>query len=70
MHKFNMRMEGRTVKVLFEQEFDSLSEKMEGLTMNFSRVIAIGKSDIKGKILDVKLAEAKEDYILGNVLYD
>ncbi len=70
LHKFNMRMEGRTVKVLFEQEFDSLSEKMEGLTMNFSRVIAIGKSDIKGKILDVKLAEAKEDYILGNVLYD
>ncbi|KNY28470.1 tRNA (N(6)-L-threonylcarbamoyladenosine(37)-C(2))-methylthiotransferase MtaB [Pseudobacteroides cellulosolvens] len=68
LHKFNMRMVGRTVQVLFEQEFDLLSGYVEGLTMNFSRVVSRGGSNTKGKILDVKLVEAKEDYILGNIL--
>lgn len=68
--EFNRKMEGRVVKVLFEQEFNLHKGKMEGLTMNFSRVVSSpkGESDIKGKICDVELVEAKEDYILGNIL--
>jgi threonylcarbamoyladenosine tRNA methylthiotransferase MtaB len=67
---YNKRMEGRVVPVLFEQELGLDSGKMEGLTMNFSRVVAEANSDIKGNIYKVKLMEVREDYILGNILYD
>ncbi|HEY9062489.1 MAG TPA: tRNA (N(6)-L-threonylcarbamoyladenosine(37)-C(2))-methylthiotransferase MtaB [Pseudobacteroides sp.] len=66
--EFNKRMEGRVVPVLFEQESGLEEGNMEGLTMNFSRVISNGRNDIKGQICNVKLIKATNDYIFGDIL--
>lgn len=66
--EFNKRMEGKVVPVLFEQESGFKEGNMEGLTMNFSRVVSNGRNDIKGQICNVKLIKATNDYIFGDIL--
>ncbi|WP_010251624.1 tRNA (N(6)-L-threonylcarbamoyladenosine(37)-C(2))-methylthiotransferase MtaB [Acetivibrio cellulolyticus] len=68
--EFNKRFEGRKMEVLFEQEVKSESGLIEGLTPNYIRVLCEGEPDLNGKILKVKLNEAVEDYITGQIEND
>ncbi len=58
---------GRTMSVLFEQELNKGKGLMEGLTKNYIKVVCEGNTNIQGKILDAKLKEVYDDYIVGEV---
>jgi len=66
--KFNRSYIGRTMPVLFEQEIKSKEGFIEGLTANYIRVLSKGDNKLYGEILDVKLEEASEDYIIGEIV--
>lgn len=65
---FKKRFLNREMTVLFEQKVAEDSSCFEGLTDNYIRVIAETPTDIKGKILPVKLTALKEDYMEGILL--
>ena len=65
--EFNKSFEGRTMKVLFEQDVKGENGTIEGLTSNYIKVLCKGDSDLNGKILKVKLLEAVEDYVRGHI---
>ncbi len=66
--RFNSQFLGRTMPVLFEQETSDDKGLIEGLTTNYIRVISRGDKDLKGRILEVSLEEAKDDFVLGFIL--
>jgi len=66
---FNNRYIGSTVNVLFEQELKDDDSMMEGLTPNYIRTLVKGPKDIKGNILRVKLIDAHEDYVYGDIMF-
>ncbi len=68
--EFNKSFEGRIMEVLVEQEVKGENGLVEGLTPNYIRVLSKGKSDLCGKILKVKLDEAVEDYMIGQIEND
>jgi len=67
MFEFNNRHIGRVMPVLFEQEVKSKKGFIEGLTANYIRVVCKGQHDSLGEIVKVKLKQALEDYILGEI---
>ncbi|OPZ86855.1 MAG: Threonylcarbamoyladenosine tRNA methylthiotransferase MtaB [Firmicutes bacterium ADurb.Bin419] len=68
--EFNKCFEGRIMEILVEQEVKGENGLVEGLTPNYIRVLSKGKSDMCGKILKVKLDEAVEDYMMGQIEND
>ena len=64
--KFASKFIDKTLPVLFEQKIDE--NHYEGLTSNYIRVIVKSESDIEGKILNVKIAKVKDEYIEGNLV--
>lgn len=67
MLKFNRGFEGRVIKVLFEQEYKPLNNHIEGLTPNYIRTVCKGGKELLGRIADVKIGKAREDYVFGEV---
>jgi threonylcarbamoyladenosine tRNA methylthiotransferase MtaB len=63
--EFNRRYEGRVVKVLFEQEVKTMNNHIEGLTPNYIRTVCKGDKELLGRIADVKICKAREDYVFG-----
>ena len=59
---------GKEQLVLFEQSISGREGWMEGLTMNYIRVLAEGDVHKTGEILNVKLQQIEEDYILGGII--
>ncbi len=57
---------GRTEKVLFEREYEP--GNFEGYTENYTPIKAACKENICGKIMDVEITEAKEDWCVGRVI--
>jgi threonylcarbamoyladenosine tRNA methylthiotransferase MtaB len=55
---------------LFEQDVKSEDGIIEGLTSNYIRILCRGESNLNGKILEVKLNEAVEDYVKGQIQND
>lgn len=68
--EFNKRFEGRTMEVLFEQEVKTENGMIEGLTPNYIRVLCKGESNLNGQFLKVKLNQAFEDHIEGQIEND
>lgn len=66
--EYNKSFTGRVLPVLFEQEVKGKEGFMEGLTPNYIRVECKGDKDIEGQILNVLLREAKDDYIVGEIV--
>lgn len=66
--EFNSRFVGRTMPVLFEQKVKSMEGFMEGLTPNYIRVVCKGDESLVGKIAGVRLTEAVEDYVAGELV--
>ncbi|MDI3508312.1 MAG: threonylcarbamoyladenosine tRNA methylthiotransferase MtaB [Clostridiales bacterium] len=56
---------GRIIPVLFEHEIED--GYYEGLTPNYIRVIMRSDTDISGRIINVQLNKAEDDYIEGGV---
>lgn len=65
--EFNKRYEGRIMEVLFEQEVKDESGVIEGLTPNYIKVLCKGGKNLIGQVLIVKLDEAVEDYVRGQI---
>ena len=65
--RFNGRYLGRVMPVLFEQEVKSRAGFFEGLTPNYIRVLCKGNDNLRGRILDVRLVEAEDDCVLGEI---
>jgi len=66
--EYNKSFTGRVLPVLFEQEVKGKEGFMEGLTPNYIRVECKGDKDIEVQILNVLLREAKDDYIVGEIV--
>jgi len=66
--EFNSKFEGRIMDVLLEQNVKGKEGLIEGLTSNYIRVECEGKSDLCGQMLKVKLLEAVDDYVKGQIV--
>lgn len=66
--EFNRQHVGKIIPVLFEQEVKDKPGFVEGLTSNYIRVLAEGSPDLLGKILDVQIEKAEEDYAVGKLM--
>jgi threonylcarbamoyladenosine tRNA methylthiotransferase MtaB len=66
--EFNKKFEGRIMTVLLEQEVEYQEGFIEGLTANYIRTVCKGDAILKGKILNVRLDMAKEDFMIGNIV--
>jgi len=67
MSEFNSKFIGSNLSVLFEEESRKEKGYIEGYTTNYIRVKA--KEDVKsfGQILDVRIKEGREDYLIGRI---
>ena len=68
-HAFTQKFIGRVMDVLIEKEIKDKPDFYEGYTRNYIKVIVNCMSaDITGKIVDVKIEEAIEDYAVASML--
>lgn len=58
---------GKVEEVYFEQESPYGLDTYEGYTQHYIRVMAGSQVDLKGQILNVKLKEVRDDYMVGEV---
>ena len=66
--EFNKKFIGRVMPVLIEQEVNDREGYYEGFTPNYIKVICKGDKNLKGRIVNIYLKEAVDDFILGEVL--
>ena len=67
-YEFERSFEGRVMPVLFEQNVKENENLMEGLTPNYIRVQCPGNNKLKGEIADVKILQALNGYVTGEIL--
>lgn len=68
-HAFTEKFIGRVMDVLIEKEIKDKPDFYEGYTRNYIKVIVHCMSaDITGKIVDVKIEEAVEDYAIASMV--
>lgn len=67
-NEFIRKFIGRDMKVLFETHFENNNELFEGYTANYIKVVAKSHSDISSAILKVKITEAKDEYLIGEII--
>ncbi|MBW4827329.1 MAG: tRNA (N(6)-L-threonylcarbamoyladenosine(37)-C(2))-methylthiotransferase MtaB [Clostridiaceae bacterium] len=67
MKEFNKKLIGKSMTVLFEEESKNSLEYMEGYTTNYTRVRALGNSNIEGKILPVKIIGIDKENLIGEI---
>ncbi len=65
MLKFNSRFIDSTLSVLFEEESKKEEGYIEGYTTNYIRVKSKKDSNMIGQIVDVRIKEMKDDFLLG-----
>lgn len=66
--EFNQRFEGRTLRVLFEDEAPDMHGMAEGRSDNYIRVLCAGDFSLHGKSKTVLLKKANSDYVTGEIL--
>ncbi|MBL4935173.1 tRNA (N(6)-L-threonylcarbamoyladenosine(37)-C(2))-methylthiotransferase MtaB [Clostridium sp. YIM B02515] len=64
--EFMKKYIGTTMKVLFEQVHDS--NRYEGYTSNYIKVLSESMIDIEGEILETVIDDYEKDYLLGKLL--
>jgi len=57
---------GTTMKVLYEQVHDS--NRYEGYTSNYVKVLSESTVDVEGEILETVINDCEKDYLLGKLL--
>lgn len=66
--EFNSKFVGRTLPVLVEREVRTMEGFMEGLTPNYIRVVFRGNNKMEGKIVNVRMDKAEDDYMTGEAV--
>jgi threonylcarbamoyladenosine tRNA methylthiotransferase MtaB len=66
--EFNSMFAGRTFPVLVEREVRTKKGFVEGLTPNYIRVVFRGNNKLEGKIVDVRMDKAENDYMTGEMV--
>ncbi|MBM7870222.1 threonylcarbamoyladenosine tRNA methylthiotransferase MtaB [Clostridium pascui] len=66
--EFMEKFIGVNFKVLYEQKFNGNDDLYEGYTPNYIKVISKSEVQIDEKILDTKIIEVKDEYIIGNIM--
>lgn len=65
---FQARFIGRTLPVLVEEEaVNGRGEALAGLTSNYIRVVFRGPEELKNTIQNIRLREARGDFVLGDL---
>lgn len=67
-NEFISKLIGRDMKVLFETHFENDNELFEGYTANYVKVVAKSHKDVSSAILKVKITEAKDEYLIGEII--
>lgn len=57
----------KTLKVLYEQRSRAIKGYYEGFTDNYIKVLVPTGENLKNKLIETKLLESREDYIIGRV---
>ncbi len=70
MKRFNSNFIGSSLSVLFEEKSKKDEDYMEGYTSNYIRVKAKKDLGLIGKVVDVKIIEGKDDYLVGEVIIE
>ncbi len=65
--EFMERFLGREMKVLYEQLHNGETDRFEGYTPNYIKVISESDKDIEGEILNTKLLSAEQEFIAGKI---
>lgn len=58
---------GAELEVLIEEDRDGHTDLLTGLTDNYLRVMIDDKDQYREKLIDVKLKEIREDYLIGEI---
>ena len=66
--EFNFSFIGREMSVLFENSAAGIEGYLEGFTTNYIKVICQGDENLRRKIVNVKLCEARDGYMQGELL--
>lgn len=66
--QYNSNYSGRAMEVLFEQDAAGQEGRIEGLTVNYIRVVCEGDTGLNGKIKPVRLKRSEEDYMIGEFI--
>jgi len=67
MKRFNSNFIDATLSVLLEEKSKKDKDLMEGYTTNYIRVKAKKDLSLIGQIVDVKIKEGKDDYLVGDI---
>jgi threonylcarbamoyladenosine tRNA methylthiotransferase MtaB len=65
--EFMQKFVGRTMDVLYEHLNDKETNKYEGYTQNYVKVITEYNRDVEGQILNTKIIESNEEFIIGKI---
>ncbi len=66
--KYYTQYLGSVSEVLFEQQIKDKAGYYEGLTSNYIKVIAYSDEELQGKLLSVKLIDAKDGYVEAEII--
>ncbi|MFL0267832.1 tRNA (N(6)-L-threonylcarbamoyladenosine(37)-C(2))-methylthiotransferase MtaB [Candidatus Clostridium radicumherbarum] len=66
--EFMSKFIGRKMKVLYEQCYNNDSEKFEGYSPNYIKIIAESKANIEGLILETQFQEVCNDHVKGSLI--
>jgi threonylcarbamoyladenosine tRNA methylthiotransferase MtaB len=65
--EFMQKFVGRTMDVLYEHLNDKETNKYEGYTQNYVKVITDYNRDVEGQILNTKIIDSNEEFIIGKI---
>lgn len=65
--EFMERFLGREMKVLYEQLHNGEADNFEGYTPNYIKVVSESAKDIEGEIINTKLLNVEQEFILGKI---
>jgi threonylcarbamoyladenosine tRNA methylthiotransferase MtaB len=65
--EFMQKFVGRTMDVLYEHLNDTETNKYEGYTQNYVKVITEYNRDVEGQILNTKIIDSNEEFIIGKI---
>jgi threonylcarbamoyladenosine tRNA methylthiotransferase MtaB len=65
--EFMQKFVGRTMDVLYEHLNDKETNKYEGYTQNYVKVITEYNRDVEGQILNTKIIDSNEEFIIGKI---
>ncbi|NLO25165.1 MAG: tRNA (N(6)-L-threonylcarbamoyladenosine(37)-C(2))-methylthiotransferase MtaB [Clostridiales bacterium] len=58
---------GKSLKVLYEQKSSAIKGHYEGLTDNYIKVLVPANRDLNNRLIETRLLESSEDYMLGRL---